>query len=71
MATDTGYAWLVCGAAFCNLFVTLGLHYSCGVIFVGLLDSFGESRAKTGTYNSSVNILVYIYTVKVLYVYNI
>lgn len=49
MSKDSGYAWLVCGAAFCTLFVTLGLHYSCGVIFVALLDSFGESKAKTGT----------------------
>ena len=45
---DGGYAWLVCGAAFCTLFVTLGLHYSCGVVFVALLNSFGESKAKTG-----------------------
>lgn len=45
---DSGYAWLVCGAAFCTLFVTLGIHYSCGVVFVALLDSFGESKAKTG-----------------------
>lgn len=45
---DSGYAWLVCGAAFCTLFVTLGLHYSCGVVFVALLDSFGEGKAKTG-----------------------
>jgi hypothetical protein len=47
---DGGYAWLVCGAAFCTLFVTLGIHYSCGVVFVALLDSFGESKAKTGKY---------------------
>jgi hypothetical protein len=47
---DSGYAWLVCGAAFCALFVTLGIHYSCGVVFVALLDSFGESKAKTGRY---------------------
>ncbi len=45
---DSGYAWLVCGAAFCTLFVTLGIHYSCGVVFVALLNSFGESKAKTG-----------------------
>ena len=45
---DGGYAWLVCGAAFCTLFVTLGIHYSCGVVFVALLDSFEEGKAKTG-----------------------
>ena len=45
---DSGFAWLVCGAAFCTLFVTLGIHYSCGVVFVALLDSFEESKAKTG-----------------------
>lgn len=47
---DSGYAWLVCGAAFCTLFITLGIHYSCGVVFVALLDSFGEGKAKTGKY---------------------
>lgn len=57
---DTGYAWLVCGAAFCNLFITLGLHYSCGVIFVTLLDTFGESKADTGTQISTWTIAEFL-----------
>lgn len=61
MARDTGYAWLVCGAAFCNLFVTLGLHYSCGVIFIALLDTFGESKAKTAWVQSISQFMLFFF----------
>lgn len=46
---DGGWAWVVCGAAFCDLFVVLGMHYTVGVLYAALLDHFKESKAKTGT----------------------
>ena len=46
---DGRWAWVVCGAAFCDLFVVLGMHYSVGVLYAALLDNFKESKAKTGT----------------------
>ena len=45
---DGHWAWVVCGAAFCDLFVVLGMHYSVGVLYAALLDHFKESKAKTG-----------------------
>lgn len=45
---DGGWAWVVCGAAFCDLFVVLGMHYTVGVLYAALLDHFKESKAKTG-----------------------
>lgn len=45
---DGGWAWIVCGAAFCDLFVVLGMHYTVGVLYAALLDHFKESKAKTG-----------------------
>ena len=55
---DGCWAWVVCGAAFCDLFVVLGMHYTVGVLYAALLDHFKESKAKTGTY-----ILKYIFFV--------
>ena len=46
---DGRWAWVVCGAAFCDLFVVLGMHYTVGVLYAALLDHFKESKAKTGT----------------------
>jgi len=46
---DFGWAWVVCGAAFCDLFVVLGMHYTVGVLYAALLDHFKESKANTGT----------------------
>lgn len=45
---DVGWAWVVCGAAFCDLFVVLGMHYTVGVLYAALLDHFKESKANTG-----------------------
>lgn len=45
---DGCWAWIVCAAAFCDLFVVLGMHYSVGVLYAALLDHFRESKAKTG-----------------------
>ena len=45
---DSGWAWVVCGAAFCDLFVVLGMHYSVGVLYAALLDHFRQSKANTG-----------------------
>ena len=53
---DVGWAWIVCGAAFCDLFVVLGIHYTVGVLYAALLDQFKESKAKTGT-NCNVHVL--------------
>lgn len=57
ITTDSLYSWLVCGAAFCTLFVTLGIHYSCGVVFVALLDSLKESRSKTGVVVATLEMI--------------
>lgn len=46
---DVGWAWVVCGAAFCDLFVVLGMHYTVGVLYAALLDHFKDSKANTGT----------------------
>ena len=49
---DHGWAWVICGAAFLDLFIVLGMHYSFGVLYTALLDHFGESKATTGTYEN-------------------
>lgn len=41
---DGRWAWVVCGAAFCDLFVVLGMHYTVGVLYAALLDHFKESK---------------------------
>lgn len=46
---DHGWAWVICGAAFLDLFIVLGMHYSFGVLYTALLDHFGETKATTGT----------------------
>ena len=50
---DGCWAWVVCGAAFCDLFVVLGMHYTVGVLYAALLDHFKESKSKTGTWTRS------------------
>ena len=45
---DRGYAWVICAAAFVDLFVVLGMHYSFGVLYSALLDHFEEPIATTG-----------------------
>lgn len=46
---DGCWAWVICGAAFCDLFIVLGMHYTVGVLYAALLDHFKESKSKTGT----------------------
>ena len=54
---DGRWAWVVCAAAFCDLFVVMGMHYSVGVLYAALLDHFKESKVKTGKQGSmSLNI---------------
>lgn len=50
---DGCWAWVVCGAAFCDLFIVLGMHYTVGVLYAALLDHFKESKSKTGTWTRS------------------
>jgi hypothetical protein len=45
---DRGWAWVICAAAFCDIFIVLGIQYTFGVLFVALLDHFGESKSDTG-----------------------
>ncbi|XP_042213888.1 monocarboxylate transporter 13-like [Homarus americanus] len=56
---DGGWAWVVVVAAFFQFFVSSGMYYSFSVFFVELLQSFGETRAKTGwvySTNSAVHM---------------
>ncbi|XP_031559590.1 monocarboxylate transporter 12-like [Actinia tenebrosa] len=47
LVKDGGWAWVICSAAFCDLFVVLGIQYTFGVIYVALLDHFKESKSDT------------------------
>jgi len=48
LVKDGRWAWVICGAAFCDIFIVLGIQYTFGVLFVALLDHFGESKSSTG-----------------------
>ncbi|XP_042856912.1 monocarboxylate transporter 14-like isoform X1 [Penaeus japonicus] len=56
---DRGWAWVVFVAAYLYFFVSSGMYYSFSVFFVELLNTFGESRGKTGwvySTNSAVHM---------------
>lgn len=58
---DGRWAWVVCGAAFCDLFVVLGMHYSVGVLYAALLDNFKESKAKTAWVGSIAQFCLFFF----------
>lgn len=58
---DGGWAWVVCGAAFCDLFVVLGMHYTVGVLYAALLDHFKESKAKTAWVGSIAQFSLFFF----------
>jgi len=58
---DGGWAWVVCGAAFCDLFVVLGMHYTVGVLYAALLDHFKESKAKTAWVGSIAQFCLFFF----------
>lgn len=55
-ANDNCWSWVICATAFCDLFIVLGIHYSFGVLYSALLDTFGKSKASTGLYFNSLQI---------------
>lgn len=58
---DGCWAWIVCAAAFCDLFVVLGMHYSVGVLYAALLDHFRESKAKTAWVGSIAQFCLFFF----------
>ncbi|XP_077998159.1 monocarboxylate transporter 13-like [Glandiceps talaboti] len=44
---DGGWGWVVVFASFFNFALTVGSMNSFGVLYVGFLDAFGESKSKT------------------------
>jgi len=58
---DVGWAWVVCGAAFCDLFVVLGMHYTVGVLYAALLDHFKESKANTAWVGSIAQFCLFFF----------
>ena len=55
-AKDGCWAWVICAAAFCDLFIVLGIHYSFGVLYSALLDKFAKTKSATGMYITNTNI---------------
>nr|XP_045594132.1 monocarboxylate transporter 13-like isoform X2 [Procambarus clarkii] len=56
---DGGWAWVVAVAAFIQFCISSGMYYSFSVFFVELLQTFEETRAKTGwvySTNSAVHM---------------
>ena len=51
-APDGGWGWVVCAACFGVHVITDGLLYSFGVIFVELIDYFGDSVGATALIGS-------------------
>ncbi|EDO49501.1 predicted protein [Nematostella vectensis] len=45
---DRGWAWVICAAAFFDIFIVLGTLYTFGVLYVPLLAQFKASKAETG-----------------------
>ena len=53
--TDEGWAWVVLVAAFfCNVCFD-GIIFSFGIIFIELLDAFGESKSDTAWIGSVIS----------------
>ena len=51
---DSCWSWLVCGASFCNMLITMGFGSSFGVLLPPIMDAFQETRAKTGKKSGSL-----------------
>ena len=45
---DGGYSWLVVLGSFLTQFVVMGVHNVFGLLYIDLLEEFGESNAATG-----------------------
>lgn len=58
---DGRWAWVVCAAAFCDLFVVMGMHYSVGVLYAALLDHFKESKVKTAWVGSIAQFCLFFF----------
>lgn len=56
LVKDGGWAWVICSAAFCDIFVVLGIQYTFGVLFVALLEHFKESKSETGMKHNCIKI---------------
>lgn len=56
---DGGWGWLVVLASFILQALTIGITYTFGVLFVALLDEFGESEATTSWIGSIQPALLY------------
>ena len=49
---DTGWSWVVCGAAFVTHTLTIGFSYGIGVYYVEFLTVFKESKGTTAWISS-------------------
>ena len=45
---DGGYSWLVVLGSFISQFIVMGIHQVFGVLYIDLLQEFGENKATTG-----------------------
>ena len=56
---DGGWGWAVCFASFLLQLLTIGITYTFGILFVDLLEYFGESEATTAWIGSIQPCLLY------------
>ena len=45
---DGGLSWLVVFGSFMSQFVVVGIHFVFGLLYIDLLNEFGQSKATTG-----------------------
>ena len=45
---DGGLSWLVVFGSFMSQFVVMGIHFVFGILYIDLLNEFGQSKATTG-----------------------
>jgi len=45
---DGGLSWLVVFGSFMSQFAVLGIHFVFGLLYIDLLEEFGQSKATTG-----------------------
>ena len=45
---DGGLSWLVVFGSFMSQFAVLGIHFVFGLLYIDLLNEFGQSKATTG-----------------------
>ena len=45
---DGGLSWLVVSGSFMSQFVVMGIDFVFGLLYIDLLNEFGQSKATTG-----------------------